>query len=129
MIKYTVAPATTVLNKAETWKVRTLEYDNQIIMQNAEISDTTRSERLGVATRELNMDLPNVTPIACGTIHRPSGPPPVHVLNASSGMSGSCTANDLRKLDGRNTLHSEPTVGTQSRYKVGAGNGFGAYQR
>lgn len=41
MIKYTVAPATTVLNKEETWIVKALEYANQIIMQNAERSDTT----------------------------------------------------------------------------------------
>ena len=102
MIKYSVASDTTVLNNEEAGTVATLKYANQIRMQNAEMSDTTRGKRLVVAsTREPNTNSPNAAPIACGVIHRPTGPPPVHVLNASSGMSGSDTANVLHELSGR----------------------------
>ena len=53
MIKYIVAPLTTVLTKEENLTIATLEYVAQIIAANAEMSDGTHRERLRVVTSEL----------------------------------------------------------------------------
>lgn len=63
MTKYVVASATMVLNKEENLKILEPQYVNRMIMQNAEMSDTTRCERHVAATMEHD-NAPNAAPIA-----------------------------------------------------------------
>ena len=96
-MKYTVASATTVLNKEGKRMTTALEYATQIIKENAETSDTACRKRLAAATGEPN-NSPNTAPIACADICILIDPLAMHVLNASIGMSGSIPANGLDEL-------------------------------
>jgi hypothetical protein len=87
MIKYTVASATMVFSMEENRIFRTPEHAKKTMVQNAEMSDMTRPERLGVAMGELN-NSPNTTAIAYGAIRRLAGEVAVHTLNTASGCPG-----------------------------------------